>query len=63
MIDRARERLTTALDGLMSDEQARFEALVTDGAALRALGTELRSAVAVPTTDDGGPSAASGVGG
>jgi energy-coupling factor transporter ATP-binding protein EcfA2 len=41
MIDRARERLVATIDGLMAGEQARFTALVADGAELRALGAAL----------------------
>lgn len=48
MIDRARERLTAAIDDLLADERARFEARVPDGAELRTLGAELRAAVDLP---------------
>lgn len=50
MIDRARERLTRAIEALMDGERARFEARVTDGAVLRALGAELRDTVDLPAT-------------
>ena len=48
MIDRARERLTVAIDGLLAEERSRFEARVPDGTELRALAAELRAAVDLP---------------
>ena len=56
MIDRARERLTTVLDDLLAQEQARFTALVPDAAELRTLGVALRAEVeGVDAGGAGGP--------
>lgn len=53
IIERARERLVTLVVGLMAEEEARFTALVPDGAELRALGADLSAAIAEAGPDPG----------
>jgi energy-coupling factor transporter ATP-binding protein EcfA2 len=48
LVDRARAGLRDRIAGLMAEERGRFDALVHDGAELRALGQELRSAAISP---------------
>jgi energy-coupling factor transporter ATP-binding protein EcfA2 len=45
MIERARDRLRTTLEGLLADERGRFDRLVPEGTELRDLAAELRATV------------------